>query len=190
MQVEKIEDWAGQEVVASDGEKVGKLEDVYYAGESGEAILACVKTGRLGRKLHVVPLEGSAVARDHLKIAYTKSEVENGPRVDGGAELGPAQQDEVARHFGIDLPAGGGGTLLESGQARLERRAKLAETADRARELEQAAAEKREQADLRQQEAGEAAREAERLEDERREADAAAARLRTEGDLPSEDREG
>lgn len=182
MEVERIEDWAGREVVDSDGEKVGKLEDVYYAGGSNDAVLACVKAGMLGRKLYVVPLADSAVTRDHLKVAYTKGQVTDGPQVEGGAELGETEQVEVAHHYEIELPGAGEGARFESGQGRRERRAKIEEMSGRASELEKISAEKREEAEASRQKADESAREAERVEKERREAEEAAERLRREGE--------
>jgi PRC-barrel domain len=182
MDVERIEDWAGREVVDSDGEKIGKLEDVYYAGGSTDAVLACVKTGMLGRKLYVVPLADAAVTRDHVKVAYTKSQVTGGPRAEGGAELGETEQVEVAHHYEVELPGSGEGGRFESGQGRRERRAKIEEMSARAGELDKVSAEKREQAEASRQKADESARDAERVEQERREAEEAAARLRREGD--------
>lgn len=181
MEVERIEDWAGRQVVASDDEKIGKLEDVYYAGGSNDAVLACVKTGMLGRKLYVVPLADASVTRDYLKVAYAKGQVTNGPRVDGGAELGETEQVEVAHHYEIEL-AGSGKARFESGQGRRERRAKIEEMSERASELDKVSTERREEAEASRQEADEKAREAERAEQERREAQGTAERLRREGE--------
>jgi sporulation protein YlmC with PRC-barrel domain len=42
MEIEQIEEWQGQDVVDCDGEKIGKLEDVYFEAGSREAVFGSV----------------------------------------------------------------------------------------------------------------------------------------------------
>ena len=55
-----MEEWIGQDVVDPAGEKVGKLEDLYYPNGSSEPVAASVKHGTLGKTLTLVPLETPA----------------------------------------------------------------------------------------------------------------------------------
>ncbi len=69
MEIERIEDWIGREVDDADGNKLGKLDEVYFDGE--RAVAGEVKPGLLSRKRIVVPLEGAAVTRDLVRVTGT-----------------------------------------------------------------------------------------------------------------------
>lgn len=164
MQIEKLEDWSGQNVIDKNDEKIGKLADVYYERGGSEAALACVKSGALGRKLRAVPLEGAQATRDQIRLAYTKDEIKNGPRVDGGADLAPDQREAIATHYGADLSSGS----FESAQARSERAAREEELTGEIDDLEAEAAKKREQARRGADQAQSSFREADDLDEQRR----------------------
>ncbi len=135
MRIERIEEWLGQTVVDREGEKVGKLEDLYFGAAGHEAVAGAVKTGLLGRRLNVVSLTGATVARDHVKIAFTKEQVKHAPQAEAGTDLAEPDRGELERHFDMTLPPG----TLESNNARVERARRAQETAKRAEELEQEA---------------------------------------------------
>jgi sporulation protein YlmC with PRC-barrel domain len=155
MEIDRIEDWVGQAVIDRDGEKVGKLQDVYFGPGTRDAVAAAVKTGVLGRKLNLVSLTGATVARDHVKIAFTRDQVKRSPQAEAGTDLGDAQRDELRDHFDMQLPGG----TIESGNARAEREKEARETAARAAELEKEAEARAKEAKEKQERADEAQRE-------------------------------
>jgi multidrug efflux pump subunit AcrA (membrane-fusion protein) len=164
MEIDRIEDWMGQTVVDPDGEKVGKLNDVFFGAGSRDAVAAAIKTGLLGRKVAVVSLTGASVARDHVKIAFSKDTVKKAPQVESGLDLSEVERGELQRHYDMELPPG----TVESGNARAERERRAAETAARAAELEKEAEKKTAEArdkeraaEAAQKERDEAQREAE-----------------------------
>ena len=72
VEIEQIEEWKGQDVVDRDGEKIGKLEDVYFEAGSRDAVFGCVKSGMFGRRHLLVPLAGASVSRElnrHLRVS-------------------------------------------------------------------------------------------------------------------------
>lgn len=66
MEIERIEEWIGREVLDSDGNKLGKLKDVYFRGDDPE--IGEVKPGVLSRKRLFVPLAGTVATRDSLTV--------------------------------------------------------------------------------------------------------------------------
>lgn len=164
MEIERIEDWLGQTVVDRDEEKVGKLTDVYFGAKSRDAVAGAIKTGMLGRKVHVVSLTGASVARDHIKLTFTKDQVKSAPQADPGADLDETQSKGLASHFGLSLPT----ATLDSEEARAARRKRAAETAARAAELDREADKKSAEAKEAQERAAaaEEARDAARREAE------------------------
>ena len=83
---------ARQEPVDRDGDKIGKLEDVYvYVDvETDEPMFGSVKEGRLGRHLTFVPLGGITVGPDDLQVTVSKEQVKSAPNMEmEGEELVP-----------------------------------------------------------------------------------------------------
>jgi len=164
MDIERIEDWVGQEVVDSDGEKLGKLEDVLFGAGSRDAVAATVKSGLLGRRHYLVPLQGATATRASVRVPFSKDQLKDAPQVEPGADVRNAERDAAAQHFGLDLSGCG---QLESGAARASRQAEAEEAKQKAFELEGVA--ERKAAEAREQElAATASREAaERAERDR-----------------------
>lgn len=74
--VEQIEAWRGQQVLDGAGEQLGKLDEVYFDIESGTPVLIAVKSGLLGRRSALVPIDGCTVSREYLRVAHAKAAVE------------------------------------------------------------------------------------------------------------------
>ena len=149
MEVERIGDWRGQDVVDSEGEKIGKLDDVYYDIDSREPVFAGVKSGVFGRALSFVPLADVRLTRDEVRVAYAKVAVKDSP--DAGATPGELSDDDEAAlfsYYGLGRPPAG--ETLGPGRARYQTEgaeAGRAEAAAAARQAEQDAAARADEAD-------------------------------------------
>jgi hypothetical protein len=98
-----VADWHGQVMVDVEGERIGKLEDVYVDVETDIPQFATVKEGLIGRHLTFVPLGGIKVGPDELQVAVTRDQVHEAPNIElHGEEL--SQDDEAAlyHHFGLN----------------------------------------------------------------------------------------
>jgi hypothetical protein len=180
MEIEQIEEWAGQNVVDRDGQKVGKLEDVYFAAGSREAVFGCVKSGMLGRRHFLVPLADASVSREHIRVAYSEDQIKDGPQTDPGATLEAGMEQELARHYEIDLASLAVGGAYESASARAEREARAREATARAEELEALAAQKAAEAREAELAADDTHRQAQQAHDDRDRAMREAAEARAE----------
>jgi sporulation protein YlmC with PRC-barrel domain len=97
-----VAEWHGKQLVDSDGEKIGKLEDVYVDIETDVPQFATVKEGFIGRHLTFVPLGGIKVGPDELQVAVTKAQVQAAPNLEQhGEEL--SQEDESALYHHYEL---------------------------------------------------------------------------------------
>jgi hypothetical protein len=158
--VEHIDDWRGQDVVDADGEKLGRLDEVFYLAGSDEAVFATVASGLLGRKHHVVPLQGASLSRDYVRINYRKDDVTRAP--DSGDALGDEDVRELAGFYGLGLTnPDGTPRRLESATAREERLRKAEEARAFAGQLEGDAAGAAAEAQAARARAEQARREAE-----------------------------
>jgi hypothetical protein len=92
---QNIAQWYGTTLVDLDGEKIGKLEEVYVDVETDEPMFGTVKEGLIGRHLTFVPLGGIEIGPDNLRVRVSKEKVKEAPNIEPhGEEL--SQDDESA----------------------------------------------------------------------------------------------
>jgi uncharacterized protein (TIGR02271 family) len=93
-------------VVASDGDKIGSIGQVYADDDNGQPTWVTVKTGLFGTSESFVPLEGARAEGGDIVVPYTKDQVKDAPRVDTDGHLEPSEEDRLYAHYGL----GGGQT--------------------------------------------------------------------------------
>ena len=99
--VEGIADWVGRDVVDRDGEKVGKLADVYYDTADSEPVFVSVKSGTFGRSVSIAPLTGATLARDYVRLDAPRELVKEAPDEDSGGRLTGVDAVAVLAHYGL-----------------------------------------------------------------------------------------
>ncbi len=95
-----VAEWHGKMLVDRNGEKIGKLQDVYVDVETDEPQFATVKEGFLDRHLTFVPLRGIRVGPEDLQVTVTKEQVRSAPDLQlHGEELSQADESTLYHHF-------------------------------------------------------------------------------------------
>jgi hypothetical protein len=98
-----IGEWHGKELVDRDGERIGKLEDVYVDVESDEPMFGTVKEGLIGRHLTFVPLAGITIGPDNLQVPVSKEQVKTAPNIElHGDELSRADESTLYHHYELN----------------------------------------------------------------------------------------
>ena len=98
-----VADWHGKMLVDRNGEKIGKLQDVYVDVETDEPQFATVKEGFIDRHLTFVPLGGIEIGPDDLLVPVTKEQVRSAPEIDmHGEELSQADESALYHHFELN----------------------------------------------------------------------------------------
>jgi sporulation protein YlmC with PRC-barrel domain len=98
-----VAEWHGRMLMDRDGEKIGKLQDVYVDVETDEPQFATVKEGIIRRHLTFVPLGGIRVAPDSLEAAVSKTQVEGAPNIEQhGEELSQADESRLYHHYELN----------------------------------------------------------------------------------------
>jgi hypothetical protein len=134
--VEQIEEWIGREVLDRDGERAGKLEEVYYPSDgNGEAVFARIKSGLLGRHSRLAPLRGASVGRDHVRLDYSAAQLDAASDLQAEDALNEATAQRLAEVYGISLAPGD----YESAGSIAERRRAALEAQERAQSLDEEA---------------------------------------------------
>jgi uncharacterized protein YrrD len=98
-----VSEWHGKMLVDRDGEKIGKLQDVYVDVETDEPQFGTVKEGFIGRHLTFVPLAGIKVGPDSLQVAVSKEQVRDAPNLEQhGEELSQADESALYHHYELN----------------------------------------------------------------------------------------
>jgi len=71
----------GLDVVDANGERIGKVREVWTDERTGQPVWASVDTGTLGMHHSFFPLREATVVPEHLSVALSKRAVEDSPRV-------------------------------------------------------------------------------------------------------------
>ncbi len=93
----------GGTVLASDGTKIGKLEQIWVDTVNRQPEWASVKIGVLGTRHRLVPLRAAEYRDDAVVVNYTKDDVEQAPEIDP-EQAGPEDELRLYRHYRQPLP--------------------------------------------------------------------------------------
>lgn len=96
-------EWHGKMLLDRNGEKIGKLQDVYVDVETDEPQFATVKEGFIGRHLTFVPLGGIQIGPDDLQVAVSRDQVRSAPDIEmHGDELSQGDESKLYHHFELN----------------------------------------------------------------------------------------
>jgi len=91
----------GASVKGSDGEKLGKVDAIYYDNDTDAPEWVAVKSGLFGSHVSLVPLTQAGWDGDTLTVPFDKQALQTAPHHDPDAELSPADEDDLYRHYGV-----------------------------------------------------------------------------------------
>ena len=89
----------GKTAYDSDGDKIGKVGQVYLNDQSGQPEWVTVKTGMFGSAESFAPLYGSTMDGDNLRLAVDKQMVKDAPHVEDDGHLEQDESDALYRHY-------------------------------------------------------------------------------------------
>lgn len=107
--------WIGSTLVDREGQKVGKIEQVYLDDQSGQPEWVTVSTGLFGRANTFVPVQGARHDGDQVVAGWTKDVIKDAPRVEDDADghLSPEEEDRLYTHYGVGSGTAAAGAPVE-----------------------------------------------------------------------------
>jgi sporulation protein YlmC with PRC-barrel domain len=98
-----LAEWHGKDLVDRDGDKIGKLKDVYVDVETDEPMFGTVKEGHFGGHLTFVPLGGITIGPDNLQVRVSKEQVKNAPNIEmEGDQLSQRDESTLYHHYQLN----------------------------------------------------------------------------------------
>ena len=108
----KIENVRGTTAYGADGEKIGKVGEIYLDDQTNQPEWATLKTGLFSGNQSFVPLADASITRDRLTLPYDKETVRAAPSIGNDGHLAPDEERQLYAHYGLsyDSYAAGRGT--------------------------------------------------------------------------------
>jgi len=115
---EQMRNWIGQTAYGSDGDKIGKISDIYLDEETGKPEWLAVSTGMFGSRLSFVPVSGASAQGDDVRLQFSKEQVKGAPNAEPDGALSQSEEAQLYAHYGMGysesrsdsgLPEGGTG---------------------------------------------------------------------------------
>jgi uncharacterized protein (TIGR02271 family) len=111
-------DLIGSTAIDSDGEKVGKIGQIYLDDATGQPAWVTVSTGLFGMRESVAPLYNAQPSQGEVRLAVTKQMIKDAPNIDADAHLTESETGELYQYYanyldpsvartGADQPGGG-----------------------------------------------------------------------------------
>jgi uncharacterized protein (TIGR02271 family) len=98
---------SGGTVVDNDGDKIGKVSQVFLDDQTGNPEWVTVTTGLFGTAESFIPLNQASVQGDTIRVPYDKATVKGAPRVDdANGHLSESEEAELYRYYGLDYTSG------------------------------------------------------------------------------------
>lgn len=105
-----------------DGEKVGKVGQLYLDDQTGRPNWITVNTGLFGMSESFVPLDDTtSLNGDRIEVPYEKALIKDAPRIDADGHIDPAQEQELHNYYKRDY----GTTDRDAGVLSTDRRDEL-----------------------------------------------------------------
>ena len=119
LQKDRILQLRGQTLHDADGDKIGKVDEIYLDAEANEPEWALVHTGMFGTKSTFVPVRDATEADGAIAVPFDKATVKDAPKIDPNGQLSQREESELYRYYGMEysdarsdtgLPEGGAST--------------------------------------------------------------------------------
>ena len=98
--IDRLADVRNTPVYSGDGEKIGKVEEIFYDQETRKPEWIGIGTGAFGTKRVLVPVEGASLEEDAFRVPYPKDQVKNAPDVDAD-EIDQQTEQSLYSYYGL-----------------------------------------------------------------------------------------
>lgn len=89
---------------SKDGDKVGKVGDVYVDDLTNEPAWVTITAGLFGTKTLFAPLAGARLEGDRLILAYSKDVIANAPAIADSGHISDTEQQALIDYFTVHVP--------------------------------------------------------------------------------------
>jgi len=100
----------GTTAYSTDGEKIGKVGQLFLDDETGRPEFVTVNTGLFGTNETFIPVSEAEFSGDRLTLPFSKDAIKDAPNVDAeGGHLDRAEEERLYQHYSMSYGTSGTG---------------------------------------------------------------------------------
>jgi uncharacterized protein (TIGR02271 family) len=103
---QQISSVVGSTAYDSDGDKIGKVGQVYLDDETNQPAWVTVNTGLFGTSESFAPIENASFSGDRLTLGYDKDKVKGAPQVAADGHLSHEEEQQLYSYYGMSYGSG------------------------------------------------------------------------------------
>jgi uncharacterized protein (TIGR02271 family) len=96
-----IAQWKGQDLLDTNGDKIGSIDEIYVDSKTEQPEWALVKTGLFGGNGTFVPLSQASPEDGGVRVPYAKSHVKDAPNIEPDGELSQSEERRLYEHYDV-----------------------------------------------------------------------------------------
>jgi uncharacterized protein (TIGR02271 family) len=98
--MERIATWPGRMVIDQDGNKIGKVQNIYQDTDTGRPEWLAISTSWFSGRTSFVPIERALEQGGEIVVPWDEATVKDAPTVEADGHLSPEEEDRLYRHYG------------------------------------------------------------------------------------------
>jgi uncharacterized protein (TIGR02271 family) len=106
----------GLTAIDAEGDKVGKVGQVYLDAATGQPAWVTVRTGLFGSSESFAPLDSATVSSDELRLAVPRQLIKDAPNVADDGQLSEQETGALYQHYAGYLGSGPGMSASQPGE--------------------------------------------------------------------------
>jgi hypothetical protein len=92
-------DYIHRAAVDVEGNRIGKISQLYFDDQKGQPQWALVETGLFGTRQSFAPIHGSRLDGELVVLAVSKDQVKDAPNIDSGERLSDSEQEALRQYY-------------------------------------------------------------------------------------------
>jgi uncharacterized protein (TIGR02271 family) len=105
-----VQQLVGRNAVDANGEKIGRVGQVYLDDQTGEPAWVTVNTGLFGTKQSFAPLYGHRLDGQDVVLTVSKDLVKDAPNIDDDGQIDESEQQALYDHYAQYVGSAGAGS--------------------------------------------------------------------------------
>lgn len=93
--------------VDAEDNRIGKISQVYFDDQTGQALWLLVETGLFGTRQSFAPIQGSQIDGERVVLTVSKDQVKDAPNIDRDAHLDDSEQEALREYYSGSLGTSG-----------------------------------------------------------------------------------
>ncbi len=99
---DQVQQAVGADAYGSDGDKIGKVGQIFLDDQTGEPVFATVNTGLFGMSENFVPISDASYSGDRFTLPFGKDRIKDAPSINpDDGHLSPDEEQRLYEYYGV-----------------------------------------------------------------------------------------